>query len=125
MAGSRLPDASIAACSAGVLVIDPAKSPIECAGETPKMPPSASAIASAAKTPTTPSRFHFRPGPRRPAKNCLPYWMPTPYRNIARPIELTSPGGVAFGAMAPTARPAKSTAPTPSENPAMEICPSA
>ena len=121
MAGSRLPTASMAACSAGVQVIEPANSPTECAGDAPKAAPSARAIPSAAMTPTAPSRFHFRPGPRRPAKNWAPYWMPTPYRNMARPIALTSPGGVAPGAMAPMASPAKSTAPTPSENPAIEI----
>src|SRR5215218_7076604 len=37
----------------------------------------------------------------------------------------TSPGGAAFGAMAPTIKPLNKTAPAPNDTPAIEICPSA
>ena len=44
-------------------------------------------------------------------KNCLPYWMPTAYRNSARPSVPTIGAGADFGANQPMARATKSTAP--------------
>ena len=40
--------------------------------------PRPDATPSAHNTPTAPSAFHFSPDPRKPAKNCRPYWMPMP-----------------------------------------------
>jgi hypothetical protein len=68
----------MAAWSVGVLVIAPANIPSVCAGMTPNALPAESATPSEHRTATAPSAFHFRPAPRRPAKNCLPYWMPMP-----------------------------------------------
>ncbi len=99
--------------------------PSECAGAMLNHAPDAIAMPSEASTLTAPMAFHFNPAPRRPAKNWLPYWMPIPYRNITSPMELTSAGGAAAGAMAPIARPANSTAPMSSEKPATEMRPAA
>ena len=62
------------------------------------------------------------PGPRRLAKNCGPYWMPTPYEHHEAEGS-DQAGRAAFGAMAPMIRPVNSTAPAPNELPAIEICP--
>ncbi len=72
-AGERSPAASIAACSAGVLVIAPANRPSACPGDTPNPAPAARATPSAENAPTAPSAFHFSPDPRKPVKNCRPY----------------------------------------------------
>ena len=53
----------------------------------------------------------------RPMKNCLPYWMPMAYRNIARPSVPTMGEGADFGANQPMASATKSTAPTPRKIP--------
>src|SRR4051794_22564291 len=76
-------------------------------------------------TPTNPMAFQASPGPLRPAKNCLPYWIPTPYKNISRPSVPTIAGGVALGAIAPMNRPVNRTAPAPKEKPKIETWPNA
>jgi hypothetical protein len=58
-----------------------------------------------------------------PARNCVPYWMPTAYRKSARPKVPSIGEGAAFGTNQPTASATKRTAPTPSEKPFRLISP--
>ena len=76
--GRPVPAASMAACSVGVLVSAPANMPRPWAGETSSATLATTATASAHSTPAAPERVPFQTDPRRPAKNCRPYWMPMP-----------------------------------------------
>jgi len=80
--------------------------------------------APADTTPTMASTFALIPAALvKPMKNCFPYWIPTAYRNSARPRLPTSAGGADLGANQPTASATKRTAPTPRENPLTLISP--
>ena len=109
-----------------MLVSEPANMPVALSTLKPNQRAHSSAAALPATTATAASRLARKPKLlTRPLKKVRPYWMPVQYRNRIRPMLPNSPGGVALGAMAPTASPTNSTAPMPSENPATRTRPSA
>ena len=121
-----LPETLIAVCRLAVLVSEPANMPVALSTLKPNQRAHSRAAPLPATTATAASRLARRPKLlTRPLKKVRPYWMPVQYRNRIRPMLPSSPGGVALGAIAPTARPTNSTAPIPSEKPPILTRPSA
>jgi hypothetical protein len=76
--GSLLPSVAMAACSVGVLVLEPANRPSACPMVRPDVFIKIRLTAPAASTPTSAMKLAFCPaGLVRPRKNCLPYCTPT------------------------------------------------
>ena len=77
-AGSSLPSVTMAACSVGVLVPEPAKSPSAWPRLSPISFTKSRLTAPAHMTPTSAMKLALRPAALvSPRKNCLPYCTPT------------------------------------------------